>query len=61
MVLKETDQALGETSLAMILLNSLTDDYQVVKNALQYSGTVPNLDLITAGLRARELELKTQK
>lgn len=57
-ILKGTDQELGDTSLAMILLNSLTKDYQVVKNALQYSGTVPSLDLIIAGLKARELELK---
>lgn len=35
LILKGTNQELGDTSLAMILLNSLTNDYQVVKNALQ--------------------------
>lgn len=33
-ILKGTDQELGDISLVMILLNSLTEDYQVVKNAL---------------------------
>ena len=45
----------------MILLNSLPDEYLVVKNALQYSGTVPSVDLIVFGLKSRELELKIQK
>ncbi|XP_031266617.1 uncharacterized protein LOC116125023 [Pistacia vera] len=57
-ILKGTDQELSETTLAMIFLNSLTKDYQVVKIALQYSGTVPSVDLIVSGLKARELELK---
>ncbi|MDD0148768.1 hypothetical protein PSY31_24105, partial [Shigella flexneri] len=61
LILKGTDQQLDETSQAMILLNSLTEEYLVVKNALQYSGTVPKLDLIISGLKARELELKTFK
>ena len=60
-VLKGTDQELGDSSLAMILLNSLTEDYQVVKNALQYTGTVPSVDLIVSGLKARELEIKVQR
>ncbi|XP_031262144.1 uncharacterized protein LOC116120326 [Pistacia vera] len=42
-VLKGTDQELGDSNLAMILLNSLPDEYLVVKNALQYTGTVPAL------------------
>ena len=61
LILKGTDQELGSTSLAMIPLNSLPDDYQVVKNALQYTSTIPTLDLIVAGLKTRELELKVQK
>ncbi|XP_031251498.1 uncharacterized protein LOC116109392 [Pistacia vera] len=35
LVLKGTDQELGNSSLAMILLNSLPDEYLVVKNVLQ--------------------------
>ena len=58
LVLKGTDQELGDSSLAMILLNSLPDEYLVVKNALQYTGTVPSVDLIIAGLKFRELELR---
>ncbi|XP_031268087.1 uncharacterized protein LOC116126551 [Pistacia vera] len=61
LILKGIDQELGDISLDMIPLNSLTKDYQVLKNALQYSGTVPSLDLIIAGLKARELELKVHK
>ena len=61
LILKGIDQELGDTSLAMILLNSLTEEYQVVKNALQYSRTVPSLDLIVTGLKAWEVELKSKK
>ena len=62
LVLKGTDQELNESSLAMILLNSITKEYMVVvKNALLYTGTVPSIDLITSGLKARELELRVQK
>ena len=61
LLLKGTDQALGDSSEAMILLNSLPPEYQVVKNALQYTGTVPKLDLIISGIKARELELNANK
>lgn len=61
LILKGIDQALDNTSLAMIMLNSLTDDYLVVKNALQYTGAVPSIDLIVSRLKARELELRVQK
>lgn len=61
LVLKGTDQELSDSSLAMILLNSLDNEYQVVKNALQYTSTIPSVDLIVAGLKARELELRVQK
>ena len=61
LLLKGTDQALGDSSEAMILLNSLLPEYQVVKNALQYTGTVPKLDLIISGIKARELELNANK
>lgn len=57
LMLKGTDQALGETNEAMILLNLLPMDYLVVKNALQYTGTVPKLDLVIAGIKAKELVL----
>ena len=36
-ILKGTDQALGDSSEAMILLNALPDEYSVVKNSLQYT------------------------
>ena len=61
LLLKGTDQALGDSSEAMILLNSLPPEYQVVKNALQFTRTVPKLDLIISGIKARELELNANK
>ena len=56
-----TDQALGDTSEAMILLNSLPDDYDVVKHVLRYTGVISSLDLVISGIKARELELGTSK
>ena len=61
LVLKGTDLALSETSLSMILLNSIPENYQVVKDAFQYTGTMPSFDLIVTGLKTREIELKNQK
>ena len=61
LLLRGTDQALDDTNEAMILLNSLLDDYNVVKHALQYTGIVPSLDLVISGIKARELELNTSK
>jgi len=54
-----TDQALGDTSEPMILLNSLSEDYNVVKHLLQY--IIPRLELVIFGIKARELELNTSK
>jgi len=61
LMLRGTDQALGDTSEAMILLNSLSDDYNVVKHTLQYTNIVPTLKLVISGIKARELELHTSK
>ena len=61
LLLRGTDYALGDTSEAMILLNSLRDDFNVVKHALQYTGIVPTLDLVISRIKARELELNTSK
>ena len=61
LLLRGTDQALGDSSEAMILLNSLPNDYDVVKHALQYTGITPSLDLVISGIKARELELNTSK
>ena len=61
LLLRGTHQALGDTSEAMILLNSLPDDFNVVKHALQYTDIVPTLDLVISGIKARELELNTSK
>ena len=61
LMLKGTDQALDDSTEAMILLNSLPVEYQVVKNALQYTGIVPKLDLIISGVKARELELNSNR
>ena len=61
LLLRGTDQALGDTSEAMILLNSLPEEYNVVKHALQYTGIVPSLDLVISGIKARELELNSSK
>jgi len=61
LLLRGTDQALCDNSEAMILLNSLPDDYNVVKHALQYAGIVPTLNLVISGINAKELELSTSK
>ena len=61
LLLRGTDQALGDISEAMILLNSLPDDYDVVKHALRYTSIVPSSDLVIMGIKARELELSTSK
>ncbi|RYF45582.1 MAG: hypothetical protein EOO38_15735, partial [Cytophagaceae bacterium] len=61
LVLKGTDHELDDTSTVMILMNSIPDSYQVVKDAFQYSGTVPSYDLLCSALKTREMELKTQK
>ena len=61
LLLRGTNQALGDASEAMILLNSLPDEYNVVKHALQYTEIVPSLDLVIFGIKARELELNTSK
>ena len=60
-LLKGSKQALDDTSLAVILLNSLPDSYTVVKDSLQYTGTVPSLELVISGLKTREIDLKNQK
>ena len=57
LMLRGIIQALGDTSEAMILLNSLPDDYHVVKNALQYISIVPKLELVIFGIKASKLEL----
>ena len=61
LMLRGTDQAPGDTSTTMILLNSLLDDYNVVKHALQYTGIVPTLELVIFGIKVRELELHISK
>ena len=61
LLFRGTDQALGDSSEAMILLNSLPDNYNVVKHALRYTGIVYSLDLVISSIKARELELGTSK
>ena len=61
LLLRCTDQTLGDTSEAMILLNSLPDEYNVIKHALQYNGIVPSLDLVISEIKVRRLELNTSK
>ena len=61
LLLRGIDQALGDTSETMILLNVLPDDYNVVKHSLQYIGIVPTLELVISGIKARELALHTSK
>ncbi|XP_052189880.1 uncharacterized protein LOC127799697 [Diospyros lotus] len=45
-IVDRKEKALGDTSEAMILLNSLPDDYDVVKHALRYTGIVPSMELV---------------
>ena len=61
LLLRGIDQALGDASEAIILLNSLSDDYDVVKHVLQYITILPSLDLIIFGIKDRELEFSTSK
>ncbi|GAB2295643.1 hypothetical protein Dimus_038371 [Dionaea muscipula] len=61
LILKGTDQAIDDTSQAIILLQSLPEEYAVVKNSLKYSGTTPTVELVLSGLRARELKLNINK
>ena len=61
LLLKGTDQAFDESTEAMILLNSIPAEYFVVKNALQYTGIVPKIELIVSGLKVRELELNANR
>lgn len=61
LLLKGTEDELSSSSLALILLNSLPESYQVVKDALQYTGTIPKIELILSGLKARELELRLNR
>ncbi|CAM8934809.1 unnamed protein product [Rhodiola kirilowii] len=61
LLLNDTLFALDDTSIVMILMNSLPDQYQVVKDAFQYTGTVPAYDLLCSALRTRECELKNLK
>lgn len=61
LMLKGIDQALGEMNETMILLNSLPTEYQVIKNALQYTIIVPEFELVVVGIKVRELELNAQK
>ncbi|GAB2267012.1 hypothetical protein Dimus_037929 [Dionaea muscipula] len=61
LILKNTDQAIDDTSQAMILLQSLPDEYFVVKNSVKYSGVTPTVELVISGLKARELELNIDK
>ena len=60
-MLQGTDHALDDSSVVMILMNSIPENYQIVKDAFQYTGTVPSYDLFCSALRTRELELKNQK
>lgn len=60
LLLRGTDQALGDTSETMILLNSLPKDYNV-NHALQYIGIVPRLELVIFEIKARELKMNTSK
>lgn len=60
LLLKGTDQALDETSMSMIILNSIPESFQVVKDIFQYSTSLPSFDQICSALKTRELELKNQ-
>lgn len=61
LLLKGAEHEVDSTSLAVILLNVVSDDYMVVKNSVQYTGITPSFDLVVSGLKARELELKLRK
>ena len=60
LLLKGTDQVLDETSMSMIILNSIPESFQVVKDIFQYSTSLPSFDQICSALKTRELELKNQ-
>ena len=60
LMLRGIDQSLGYTSEAMILLNSLPDDYNVVKHALQYTDIVLTLELHTSKKLGNNLFVKSK-
>lgn len=61
LLLRGTEKALGETSEFMILLNSLPNDYVVLRNVVQYTGNEPKLELVISCIKVRELELHANK
>ncbi|CAM8902984.1 unnamed protein product [Rhodiola kirilowii] len=60
-MLSTPKETVDETSRVMILMNSIPESYQVVKDAFQYFGVVPPFEQFCGALRTRELELKTSK
>lgn len=50
-----------DTNTVMIVMNSMTDNYRVVKNDFQYVKTLPTYEALTSAMRTTELELKALK
>ncbi|KAL9686632.1 hypothetical protein QQ045_031025 [Rhodiola kirilowii] len=61
LLLSGTPHEVDEVSKVMILMNALPNSYQVVKDAFQYTGTVPSYELFCSALRTREFELNMSK
>lgn len=61
MMIKDTEYDVDETSIVMILLKALHDNYQPVKNTFQYHEIVPSYELLCSAIRNREMELKKSK
>lgn len=52
-----TKHAIYHTSQVMILMNVLPDNYHAVKDAFQYTGMVPSLEIFCNAFRTRENEI----
>lgn len=54
-------EKIGDDNEAYVLLNSLQESYNKVKNALKYGREFTKIDAIISALRTKEIELQVTK
>lgn len=59
-LIENCDEKLYEDQKVVALLNSLSDRYGELRNALEYEEQVITVDIIISALRNKEFELKTK-
>lgn len=59
-LIENCDEKLCEDQKVVALLNSLSDRYGELRNALEYEEQVITVDIIISALRNKEFELKTK-